>query len=242
MGESPQGQLQQQQTTTEPQSQLPAPPASQQSTTPATAAATPAPTPTPIVLKSGGIVGLDDQFSPTDSDTAAGGNGQTIDGVACYTSMYTNQYHVHFFLGIMYNKKQIAVPDAIGMYKPGSETSGYTNNAQCYYPLHTHDATGMIHVEANSNASLGSSLYTLGQVLAVWGEPISSTGFGPYSGPVHIYVAHTPLRATYSTAYSAYTGDPHSLALYSHEAIWIEVGSSYYTATQLPAIRFYTEY
>lgn len=200
------------------------------------------PTPTPLALNGGAIVGTDNAFSPNDGDTPSGGQGQTVGNVACLSSMYTNNYHVHFFLGILVNKHQYALPDAIGLYKYGSESGGYTNNAQCYYALHTHDASGMVHVESSSTASLSSSVFNLGQFLAVWGEPISSSGFGPFSGPVHVFVAHPPLRATYSGPYTAYTGDPHAIPIYSHEAIWIEVGTSYDSASELPQVRFYTEY
>lgn len=218
-----------------------------QSATAATATtattATPTPMPSTIVLKSGNVIGADNRFSPNDSDSARGGNGQTVDGVLpCVSTMYTNAYHVHAFVGVIYQKQEMALPDAIGLYGYGPESSGVTNGAKCYYYLHTHDATGMIHIESPSNVSLGSGVYTLGNFLDVWGQTLSTTGLGNFSGAVHVFVAKPALRSLYSGPFTAYTGDPHAIKLYSHEAIWIEIGSAYYTAAQLPQIRFYTEY
>lgn len=207
--------------------------------------ATVAPTPMPstIVLKSGAVIGTDNRWSPNDSDSAGGGNGQMVDNVLpCKASMYETAYHVHAFVGIIYNKQQMALPDAIGLSGYGPEYSGVTNGAKCYYYLHTHDASGMVHIESPSTASLGSSLFTLGNFLDVWGQTLSSTGFGNFSGAVHVFVAKPALRSLYSGPFTAFTGDPHTIKLYSHEAIWIEVGSVYYTAAQLSQIRFYTEY
>lgn len=218
-------------------------PQSAQAVPGATVAPTPTPMPSVIVLKSGSVFGADNRWSPNDSDSARGGNGQTVDSVLpCKTTMYETNYHVHAFVGIIYDKQQMALPDAIGLYGYGPESGGVTNAAKCYYYLHTHDASGMVHIESPSGASLGSSLFTLGNFLDVWGQTLSSTGLGNFSGAVHVFVAKPALRSLYSGPFTAFTGDPHTIQLYSHEAIWIEVGSAYYTAAQLPQIRFYTEY
>jgi hypothetical protein len=203
------------------------------------AAATPMPE---IVLGWGNTDGLDNQFSPNDGDTSSGGNGGTIDGIPCAATMYDN-YHVHAFVGIMVAGKEMATPDAIGLYEPGPETNGVTDTAHCYYAIHTHDASGMIHLESSSTAPLGSSIFTLGNLLDVWGMPISPSHFGPYSGTVRVFYATTPLTDIYSGTYHLYTGTaPKNIQLYSHEAIWIQIGANYVPASRLPKIRFYTEY
>ena len=203
------------------------------------AASTPMPE---IVLGWGNTDGIDNQFSPNDGDTSTGGNGGTIDGIPCAPVMY-NTYHVHAFVGVMVAGKEIATPDAIGMYEPGAESNGVTDTASCYYSIHTHDASGMIHLESSSTASLGSSIFTLGNLLDVWGMPIASSRFGPYSGTVRVFYATTPLTDIYSGTYYQYTGTaPKSIKLYSHEAIWIQIGSPYVPASSLPKIRFWTEY
>jgi hypothetical protein len=203
-------------------------------------------TPTPMATintSPGRVIGLDDQFTPNDGDTPSGGNGQTVDGLACSPTMYGSgtEYHIHVFLGLLVNGKQIAIPDAIGMHDPGTETNGLTNSARCYYAIHTHDAEGYIHVEADSTAPYSAVLYTLGNLLDIWGEPITATQFGPFKGPVTIFYATTPLRDVYSGTYYQYSGAPRAITLASHKTIWIEVGTVV-PASRLPKIHFYSEY
>ncbi len=195
--------------------------------------------PSQITLTSGGVVGTDNLFMPNDGDTSTGGLGQTIHGITCAPTMITNKYHVHLFVGLLVNGAEYAINDGLGMDQPGADVNGFTNSAHCFYSIHTHDATGMLHVEANSSASLASSIYTLGDALDVWGEKISSTGFGPYKGTVTVFTSRVPLRTLYSGTYTKYTADPRTIPLYSHETIWIEVGT---VVTTLPRLRYYTEY
>lgn len=222
-------------------------PASQESTPPDASVvpqtATPTPMPT-IYTAPGKIVGLDNQFTPNDGDTSIGGNGATIDGLLCSPTMYGSgsEYHVHVFLGLLVNGREIAIPDAIGMHNPGAESNGMTNSAQCYYPIHTHDAGGYIHLEANSTVAKTYSLYSLGQLLDIWGERLSATGFGPYGGTTTVFYATTPFGSTRSGTYVQYTGTaPRNIRLYSHETIWIEVGTVV-PASRLPKVTFYSMY
>jgi hypothetical protein len=203
--------------------------------------ATPTPMPT-ILIEPGRVNGQPNQFTPTRGDTSTGGHGQTVDGIPCAPSMIENKYHVHAFVGIMVNGKEIALPDSIGLYLPGTPVNGYTNTAKCFYYIHTHDATGLVHMESPSTAPLGSSVYTLGNVLDVWGQTITANSFGPFSGPVHIFYARTTLGNLNSGTYYQYSGAPRAITLYSHEAVWIEVGSTYVPGSRLPKIRFYTQY
>mgnify|MGYP001476269683 CR=1 FL=1 len=202
---------------------------------------TPAPIPTPVVLKAGGVVGLDNQFMPVDSDMPAGGQGQSVDSIPCNATMSENAYHVHAWLGILDNGRQIAVPDGIGMYRLGPEVNGIENYAQCFYYIHTHDATGMIHVESPISASLFSAQYTLGDMLDIWGVNVDASSLGPYYGDMRAFIASAP-GESYATNYIEYVGDVHSLLLSSHEAIWLEIGPQYELPPNLPAVRFYTEY
>ena len=206
----------------------------------AQAAATPMPS--TLSLAQGKVIGTDNAFSPTDGDTSTGGLGQTVDGIACAPSMTENKYHVHLYVGLLVNGVQYAIPDGVGMDVPGADVNGFVNTAKCFYSIHTHDASGMIHIESASSALLSSAIYNFGNLLDVWGQTVSSTNFGRFSGTVHVFYATTPLRSTYSGTYKAYTGNPRAIGLYSHEAIWIEVGNTYRTAAELPRIRFYTEY
>lgn len=73
--------------------------------------------------------------------------------------------HFHPLLKVYANGKQVTVPANIGIdpSKPAMQMAG----------LHTHDATGTIHVEGARGARLG-------QFFAIWGVPLSPTRLGPY--------------------------------------------------------------
>lgn len=252
-----------------------------------TATPTPLPTATPtpragqttIGVGSGQVNGTDDQIktsAPNDHNNAGegdlmpgdpgataqgGGQGATIDGIPCEISM-SNNYHVHVFLGIIDNGQEIAVPDGIGMVDPSGEftINGAPNQetyANCFYYMHTHDASGMVHLEApsptcgqpvNWNPPCNMSIFTFGNLLDIWGISISPANFGPFSGPVSIYA--TPQQQipcgggtacyTPSSDYSLYTGDPTQIQLYSHMAIWIVIGTPPATPQALPNIEWYT--
>ncbi|HEY8314931.1 MAG TPA: hypothetical protein VIG51_12290 [Candidatus Baltobacteraceae bacterium] len=221
---------------------------------------TPAPTPTPppsrtMYVGSGQINGADDAFNPHDGNSPTGGQGQVVDNtLTCDTSM-SNVYHVHAFLGLYVNGQEIAIPDGVGMDKPGGEFTyqgvpNQTEYATCFYHLHTHDPSGVIHLEdPNPNhVPLTGSVFTLGQLLDVWGITASWSQFGPFSGPVTVYTSGQVSRggvsppSVSSRTYTPYTGDLYAMPLYSHEVVWVEVGANNPTLTQLPNIQFYTEW
>jgi len=85
------------------------------------------------------------------------GGGPTIAGIPCERGERLN-YHVHAHLAIFVDGEQVEVPQQIGI------------RDTCLYWLHTHDASGIIHVEAPSVRQ-----FTLGQFFQIWGQPLSST-------------------------------------------------------------------
>lgn len=92
-----------------------------------------------------------------------GGNGETkvfaeVDGVKCESGERL-EFHIHATLVLVINGEQVPVPQSIGVR---------TN--ECIFWLHTHDASGLMHIEAPSKRDL-----TLGQFFAVWGQPLSTT-------------------------------------------------------------------
>lgn len=204
--------------------------------------------------------GTDNVFTPNDGDTASGGQtpGQKIGKFTCAPQMYdaATNYHVHPFLGILYNGSRIAVPDAIGMPGAGPENpSGWTGTAKCYFGVHTHDSSGYIHIESNllTSKQRSDELATLGDLLNIWGQALTATRFGPFNGTVRVFYANTELGDLITGNATPYQGHPahpylqwtstfSSLPLYSHEAIWIEVGSTYVPASRLPAVVFDIQY
>jgi len=217
--------------------------------------------------------GLDDQFTnpydshqPNDGDSQNGGHGplgSNVDGITCDASMADSGYHVHFFIGLYVNGQQIAVPDGVGMSEPSGEATfnNVPNQTEyvypspgstqgCYYGMHTHDPSGVVHVEVPNpnNVPITQSMTTLGQFLDIWGQSIDLVHFGQYNGPVTIYTSGQTYRGgqnngyVYSYTYSQFTGDPMQMPIYSHEVIWIMVGSGNPALNQLPNVDFFEEY
>lgn len=171
-----------------------------------------------------------------------------MDGIPCVTAM-PNAYHVHAFIGMIVDGAQVALPDGAGMKGPGADGTFYgvqnwTEYASCYYYLHTHDASGVVHIESPQNAPVTASLYTLGNFFDVWGMPLSSSQVGPYAGNVIAYVAKVKAGTTQisRSSYQQYTGDLRAIPLYSHTSIWLETGPPYVAPAQLPVLNFYMEY
>jgi len=73
--------------------------------------------------------------------------------------------HIHPHLGIIFDGQPLTVPSQIGI-----DSSLWKDHSLDQYgmsgmtPLHTHDASGTIHVESNTNRN-----YTLGEFLNIWG-------------------------------------------------------------------------
>jgi hypothetical protein len=109
-------------------------------------------------------------------NTANGGTGNPVDGIECLLNM-PDTYHAHAFLGIYLNGELLAVPNNVGIVTR-------TPDPRCYYAIHTHDASGKIHVEAAAQG-----MFTLGQLFNIWGQPLSSTNVAGLTGnPVEVFV------------------------------------------------------
>lgn len=196
----------------------------------------------PVRLAPGAVTGRDRFFTPEDGDMQTGGRGRAMAGIPCAPREQPGQYHVHAYLGLLYYGLQVAIPDVIGMLDPKGAHDGFTYGARCFYYLHTHDASGTVHVEVPVNRPPGAVLYKLGAFLSIWGVSVGPDHFGPFAGDVRAYVGRSQLGQMRVSSYREYRGDIRSIPLASHEAIWITVGSPSYGASRLPPVSFYTEY
>ncbi|MBA5607242.1 hypothetical protein H3H36_17940 [Duganella sp. FT3S] len=143
-----------------------------------------------------------------EGSTASGGNGAPVAGVNC---LVTEDYHIHAHLTILRDGNALAIPAHIGLQG-------------CAYELHTHDQSGVIHVETSA-----ARKFTLGQLFAVWGQPLSRSNVAGISGlPV------TVLFNDNDTVLE-WTGDIGALELTSHRSITIELGTVQHT---VPAYRW----
>jgi hypothetical protein len=220
----------------------------------ATSSAAPAATPTPVVASAqtivtaqGGVDGTPDMFTPNEGDTSTGGAGAAIDGITCDPTM-SNNYHIHVFLAVYANGQLMALPTAIGMENPGAAVSGFVNTATCFYHIHTHDSTDLVHVEDPdpNNIPITGTLYTVQQVLDIWGITTDANHFGPFTGPVEVFTSGQVYRGDQNNQITpasdlTYWGtNAATVPLYSHEYIVVEIGPTY--PTSLPNVQFYLEY
>ncbi|MBV8639104.1 MAG: hypothetical protein JO322_13580 [Candidatus Eremiobacteraeota bacterium] len=220
--------------------------------TPTTGPATPTPGPPvasgqTIHAEAGSLNGQPGAYTPPEGNTPSGGTGSPIDGINCDPTM-SNKYHVHVFLAVYNNGTYVAQPYAVGMVNPQPAVAGFVNEANCFYYLHTHDSSGIIHVEDPNpnNIPTTQSIFTLRNVLDVWGISADSNHFGPFQGPVRVYTSGQVYRGGGNNAivnastYMFYGNDPTTIPLYSHEVMFVEVGPNYPAA--LPNVHFYTAF
>jgi hypothetical protein len=73
-------------------------------------------------------------------------------------------FHIHPYVRIIINGENISIPAAIGIRNPiyANGVAGGSSNS-CFEPLHTHDSSGVIHIESGTNTT-----YTLGDFFKVW--------------------------------------------------------------------------
>jgi hypothetical protein len=116
--------------------------------------------------------------------------------------------HIHQHLDLYIDGRHLTVPALIGI----NEQRRYLD------PLHTHDATGIIHIESPTKTD-----YTLGQFFAVWGIRLTDQRIGGLcdtaSKQLHAYVNGKRINA-----------NPERIVLKPHQ----EIVLSYGTPSQLP--------
>ena len=184
---------------------------------PPASASAPAPAPAPPPLPSiAPAVDLDDNHQVgvtfwSDGDTATGGVGQAIQNVLCMPNL-SGLFHIHSHLSIFVNGEARAIPANVGNVE--------TATTDCHYYVHTHDRSGKIHIEPPVASS-----FTLGQLFAIWGQPLSATNVAGIDNlPIYFYV-------TENGAVTQFTGDPTTIQFASHRHVAIVIGTP---ITQVP--------
>ncbi len=95
-----------------------------------------------------------------------------IDGIPCETREYGTS-HIHAHLDVFVNGEPLTVPRYIGIMSGGPQNQ----QVACLYWLHTHDNTGIIHIEEPTAKNL-----TLSQFIDIWRT--TSAGAPPSGDPV----------------------------------------------------------
>jgi hypothetical protein len=163
-----------------------------------------APTAKPIQLTNGEALG-EKYFKDKVPDTTRGGRGQVVDGITCATQEFAT-LHVHAHLAIFNNGRQIQIPQFIG--------AAPNPSGACLYWIHTHDGSGVIHVEAPDLSPPQGGPYTLGMLFDIWGQPLDRSIVAGITGPVTAYVNGMK-----------YDGDLKAIPLSAHQQIVIEIGT-----------------
>lgn len=158
-----------------------------------------------IPLHEGGLVGA---VTFANGNTASGGQGATVDTIPCGSGVDAEHYHAH--LSLIVNGVQLAIPLGIGIMDAVVRGDTLAIAGTCFYWLHAHDRTGIIHIEP----SVAGHTFTLGEYFDIWGEPLSDSNVAGNAGGVTVYVNG-----------ARYTGDPRAIVLAAHQEITLEVGA-----------------
>ena len=133
--------------------------------------------------------------------------------------------HVHAHLDVFVNGTRVTVPAGIGINIDDPDVKrlpdpngviGYGSivlcNEPCISPLHTHDATGILHTESASAVP-----NTLGEFFTEWGVALDASCVATFCSPttkIAIYVDGAPT-----------TGDPRAIQLTDRREIAIVIGT-----------------
>ncbi|WP_208869476.1 hypothetical protein [Micromonospora cremea] len=112
--------------------------------------------------------------------------------------------HIHAHLDVIVNGQPVVVPAGIGIDEAAQQLS----------PLHTHDTTGVLHVESPVKAD-----FNLGQLFTEWQVSLSADHIGGLKvgdgKALQAYVNGKP-----------YQGDPAGIILHAHDEIALVYGTS----------------
>lgn len=125
-------------------------------------------------------------------------------GLPWAEEMLAVHYHAH--LDVAVDGRKVVVPAYLGFVVEGQQTS--------LAPLHTHDDTGLIHIENDVPAD-----FLLGQVFVEWGVRFTRDCLGPYC-------AGNGKELAVFVNGKRYAGDPTRLVLKSHQEIAVEYGDT----------------
>jgi hypothetical protein len=133
-------------------------------------------------------------------------DGTPVGGFNCVVNPpQALSFHAH--LTILVNNEPQAVPRYLGA-SPQPPT-------HCFYAIHTHDASGKIHVTPAASGS-----FTLGQLFQIWGQPLTNTNVAGVTGlPVEIFVTDNGVVSRIEET------DWSSIELRSHREITIGLGT-----------------
>ncbi|WP_051943052.1 hypothetical protein [Streptacidiphilus rugosus] len=149
------------------------------------------------------------------ASTAHQADGGDVDGIVKSNSMEQTVYHIHSHLQVFVDGKPATIPYGIGIVPPyelqtQQDGTPFVQGGKEFYFLHTHDESGVIHVESPTQ-----NTYTLGNLFDLWNQPLNSGQVAGHKGSVTVFVDGKP-----------YTGDVRSIVFKNLEKIQIDVGTA----------------
>lgn len=130
----------------------------------------------PVELEEGAVYGT--EVFPV-GNTVQGGQGDVVSGVGCIDQA---DLHYHAHVSLFVEGERVAIPPAVGVVDPVI-VDGFVENGSCLYWMHTHDGTGLVHIEPPVAGD-----YTLGQLFDVWGRTLTSGEVAGSSGELSVFV------------------------------------------------------
>jgi hypothetical protein len=113
--------------------------------------------------------------------------------------------HFHAHLDLLVNGAPVSVPALLGI----------NESTQMISEMHTHDTSGVIHIEAPD----ASRRYVLGQLFVEWGVRLDTSHLGALTtGPTKTLVAYVNGKPV--------TGDPAQIELSAHKQITLVYGDA----------------
>lgn len=112
--------------------------------------------------------------------------------------------HIHAHLDVFANGQKVTVPANLGIARSGSQLA----------ELHTHDDTGILHIESPST----SKKFTLGEVFSEWNVRLNAAQIGGLkTDATHTLTAYINGKPQ--------TGDPAAIQLAAHQEIALVYGA-----------------
>ncbi len=140
-------------------------------------------------------------------------NGATVGQFACGIQHDAISYHIHNHLAIYLNGAQLRIPNNLNIAGPNAPAPF------CMYALHTHDSTGIMHIENPTPAR-----FTLGQFFQLWGQPLTDSNVAGITGQTLVVWLVDRNDANQLTL-SRYSGDPAAVELLPRRNIVLQLGT-----------------
>jgi hypothetical protein len=116
------------------------------------------------------------------------------------------RYGIH--VELFGDRQSSVIPAGIGIAPPHRGRRPFVTGGRCEYPLRTREPTGVIEVARTGD-------WTLGDFFELWGQPLSRTRAGDFTGPVRLWLDG-----------KEWTRAPAELPLHRHAQIVVVVGEA----------------